>query len=144
MSIIILCAAALFIINPLKMLADRNDKIRVYDLQTVSQALEKYHLDYGRYPDSIPWGTEWNPYMSLVPKDPGFNRKYVYISSSEGNFQSFRLYASLEDPAVEKNACSVTGQCPNVSTNNLCEERTWPVDVQAPCNFGVTSSNISP
>lgn len=157
LSIIILCGVALFIINPLKKLADYNDKIRAGDLQKISVALEKYYASYGRYPshnaqnytiiaddETILWGTSWEPYIDILPKDPSGTRRYVYISSKEDNFQSFRLYASLEGPTFEKHACSVSKQCSNAPENNACGEDSWFTIRQATCNFGVTSSNVSP
>lgn len=148
--IIILCGIALYIANPLKNIADNNDKIREKDLLNISQALEKFHADYGRYPASsskdftiisvdqdIPWGTGWEPYITILPKDPSGSRRYVYVSTVDDNYQSYRIYASLEDPASIKNACSISGECSNAPGKDLCGGN-------AKCNFGVTSGNVSP
>lgn len=157
LSIIILCGVALLITNPLKKMTDYNDKTRVKDLQKISVALEKYYANYSRYPshneqnytifvddEAILWGTPWEPYVDFLPKDPSGMRRYIYVSSNADNYQSFRLYASLEDPASQKQACSVAGECSNVPGENLCGEDVWPIGRQAACNFGVTSSNVSP
>lgn len=146
LSLAIVIGIVLYLVNPLKQVQDKLDHKRISDLEEIALALEKYHHDYGQYPPSsasyviqdhdneFPWGVAWLPYMNTIPKDPGIGKTYVYWSSPADRNQSFRLYASLDDPSASR-ACA--GECPGVPEQYLCGR-------EALCNFGVTSSNISP
>lgn len=137
LSFLVLCVALYHIVEPFKKIAEHNDKVRISDLLKISQALEKYHQDYGHYPydKELVWGAAWGPYMAILPKDPSWSKKYVYVSDNSDGFQSYRLYASLDNPAFNLGVCGVSNECPNVPAKNACG---------APCNFAVTSSNTSP
>ena len=145
---------AVNIINPLRLWERRNDNIRINDLKSIASALASYYKNYGQYPpanpkeyiivfnkgfgtDNVYWGTPWEPYMKLVPRDPTPKRRYVYWSEVTDNYQSFRLYASLEDPGSVPQACSMGQDCPFVPGKNLCGNNI-------PCNYGITSLNVSP
>lgn len=146
-SMIVILIAFVNIANPMQYLWRRNDKIRINDLKKISAALEEYYSDYGHYPSydtksytirvdeqNVPWGTPWDPYLSLLPKDPWIG-KYIYYSDNESGNRTFRLYASLDDPENGKDSCQ--GECPNVPDKNLCGKNKK-------CNYGVTSKNVSP
>jgi hypothetical protein len=150
LSFCIVIGVSLYIINPFKEIQNKNDEKRIKDLKLISLALEKYFGDYGHYPhydqvnyiiadrdDIYAWGTPWMPYFAFLPKDTGISRRYVYWSDKDNNFQSYRLYASLENPSAWKEACSVIGECKGVPAPFLC-------GADKPCNFGITSNNISP
>ncbi|HZJ18448.1 MAG TPA: type II secretion system protein GspG [Patescibacteria group bacterium] len=118
------------------------------DLSQIEKSFELYYEDNGKYPDAtasykinslggeIDWGTAWQPYMNILPKDPRSNRNYVYYSPSDG--QSYYIYANLnreEDTAL----CNSDGSaCSSLSQNGVTE------DCGAVCNFGVSSQNVSP
>lgn len=150
LAILIVLGVIFYLTQPLKKLALEHDKVRKNDLMKIAAALEKYHNDYGSYPQydesqyiilanlaEIPWGSSFNPYLETVPKETR-PRRYVYWSDKENGFQSFRLYASLEDPQDEPKACgTLVKDCPNVPGQLLCGQNL-------PCNYGVSSENISP
>lgn len=150
LAILITLGVVFYLIQPLKKLSLKHDAKRKEDLMKIAAALEKYHGDYGMYPKydeaayiivtssyEVPWGTPFNPYLDVLPKDTS-PRRYVYWSDKESNYQSFRVYASLEDPQDEKNACgTLKADCPNVPAPFLCGSNL-------PCNYGVSSGNISP
>ena len=150
LSICILIGVGFYVVNPWKMLQSKNDEKRIRDLKLISLGLEKYFRDYGHYPhydkvnyviadrdDVYTWGAPWMPYFEFLPKDTGINRRYVYWADEDNNFQSYRLYASLENPSIWEEACTVSGECEGVPAPFLCGSNK-------PCNFGITSSNISP
>lgn len=148
-AICVLIGVGIYIINPLKILADRNDAVRISDLKSIARALELYYRDYGHYPnynleyvietgDEIhPWGFAWMPYTERLPKDPDPSRRYIYWADRESNFQYFRLYASLQDPNATEGSCKPAFECSGVPSPQLCGTNN-------PCNFGVTSNNVSP
>ncbi len=150
LSVLIVLGVVFYLTQPLKKLALKHDVKRKEDLMKIAAALEKYHNDYGMYPQSdesrfiivtssyeVNWGTPFSPYLETLPQDTS-PRRYVYWSDKESNYQSFRIYASLEDPQDEKNACgTLTKDCPNSPGAYLCGKNIA-------CNYGVSSGNISP
>ncbi len=147
----VLAAGLVILINPLAQFQRTRDTQRKNDLAQIQRALEQYYNDFGKYPaytttgtlyimqdeSSVThdWGTSWNPYINVIPKDPTSTQKYIY--STANNRQTYRLYAHLErisDPM----ACNTTGlDCPSVPAANLCGS-------SIKCNYGVTSSDSSP
>lgn len=149
LSIGILIGVFFYIFDPLKTYFATQDERRVSDLNTISKALGFYYRDFGRYPDYLDekfimkirdaqfeWGSAWSPYLSFLPKDPAFYKKYAYWADRANNLQSFRLYSSLDRPSEVKKSCGDLG-CKNVPFENMCGKYMV-------CNYGVTSGNISP
>jgi hypothetical protein len=150
LSFLVILYAAFYIINPLKMIGQRNDAERVKNLENIAEGLRLYHRDYGSYPESsedtfeitstdkevIHWGGSFAPYLMVVPKDKSKNRNYVYWSDNENGNKTYKLYASLEYPEFISESCGEK-DCPNVPGKNLCGE-------SLPCNYGITSGNVSP
>lgn len=149
----ILAVATMMAINPVAQFQKANDSKRKSDLAQIQRALETYYQDNGKYPASstsgpayrivrsdltvADWGTEWKPYMDILPKDPSSSDYYVYYSTG----QSYYLYATLDrgssDPQVCKNM--VNNECASISTNGI------PADsCGGPCDFGLTSPNVTP
>lgn len=143
----ILVAGAMIVINPIDQLQKANDETRKSDLVQIQKAMERYDKDHGSYPLStgltkekpfrikgfradhqiVDWGEEWSPYMAVLPKDPKSEKRYLYISS--GNGQSYRLYASLEREGNNPQDVPAGATCGGIK------------DI---CNYGVSSPNISP
>jgi len=130
----ILAVGSMTLINPLSQIQKANDAKRKADLSQIQKALEIYYNDYGAYPltgtgniiATYGWGTQWLTYISKLPIDPSTSRTYVYCSSG----QSYYLYASLEKGGpLGSNNCGVPTICGTGS----------PI-----CNYGVSSSNVSP
>lgn len=147
----ILVVAALAILNPIAQIQKGNDSKRKEDLAQIQRALETHYHDLGRYPASdssyqilysgspIAWGGSWSPYMSSVPKDPRSpSRNYVYYATSNG--QSYFLYAYLER-ANDPQFCNNGNPCSSLTTNGI---PTNACGAGGSCNFGVSSSNVSP
>lgn len=148
-------AAVLFsAINPLAQLSKSNDARRKSDLEALQHALELYYQDNSRYPASsadfklyinnvtLAWGTAWQPYIRVLPKDPLPTNSYVYYSPASSNGQTYYLYASLQrgskDPQVcnSGNACTTLTQgVPGFPTGNACG---------GTCSYGISSPNVSP
>lgn len=143
-SAVILAVVYLKIGKPFQGIERKNDAVRVKDLETIVRGLDLYYKDYGKYPMSssgyliedangeVQWGASWSPYIPQIPNDPFF-RKYVYVADKNDNYQSFRLFASLEDPSSNPKAC--VGECKNVPEPNLCGGFM--------CNYEITSGNVS-
>ncbi len=144
-------------LDPLAQFQKANDSRRKSDLAQIQRALETYYQDAGRYPAStnnfliinalnntscpsapcnMAWGTSWQPYINILPKDPASPTKaYVYYSA---NGQGYCLYASLDrgsDPAT----CNKGAACPNRPSGATCGSGSGTV-----CNFGICSPNQSP
>lgn len=136
----IMAAGLVAVLNPMAQIQKANDAKRKSDLNQIQKALEAYYNDYGKYPlnlsgdyrikgldgNSVSWGNPWAPYMGTLPKDPSSSRKYVYCSSG----QSYYLYSSLERGG------SITA--------NYCGGSTICGSGVPTCNYGVSSSNVSP
>lgn len=149
----IIAVALLETLNPFAQIQKGNDSRRKSDLESVQRALELYYQDKGSYPASsstyqiapggaaIAWGNAWSPYMSKLPKDPISTDNYVYYSPA-GN-QSYYLYATLQRGANDPQACNKGLACTSLSgsgfpASSACGGTT------AICNYGVSSSNVSP
>lgn len=143
-------------LDPIAQFQKANDARRKSDLAQIQRALETYYQDqtYQQYPAQngpadyrikdaksgsvIDWGTSWQPYMNVVPKDPSSPHKhYVYYlvptlpNGTVLNGQGYCLYASLDRIASADQCTSATGPC----NTALCG---------GTCNFGVCSPNLSP
>lgn len=157
----ILAAFVFALLDPLTQFQKSDDGKRKFDLAQVQRALEQYYQDYGRYPASsasfqiedsgstaVPWGSTtalWQRYMTVLPNDPLYSsRKYVYYSDTSG--QKYWIYASLERGTKDPNVCTSGGNgvcsmptsssdTPNPPTSSACGQ---------PCNFGVSSPNVTP
>lgn len=149
LSIGIVIGIFFYIFDPLSSYFKKQDEKRVSDLKSIEQALNFYYRDFGKYPEYVDqefimqirdskfnWGKPWKPYLDTLPEDPAFYKKYAYWSDRANNFQTFRLYTALERPDATNGSCGAVG-CPNVPFKNMC-------GMYAPCNFGITSGNISP
>lgn len=148
-----LAGGIIMIFNPKAQIGKANDAKRKADLVQLQRALETYYQDYGRYPDnagdytiddsgSMPWGGSWPSYMSKLPEDPSSpTRTYVYYSPNGGscsNNQCYYLYASLER-ASDPQACNGGAVCTSVGANGLGANVCVGI-----CNYGVTSTNVTP
>lgn len=139
-------------INPISQLQKANDAHRKSDLESIQRALELYYQDTGSYPPSsgnfkiqsgvttIAWGSAWLPYMAAVPKDPLPNYTYIYYSPPTASGQTYYLYTSLQRGANDPQVCNKGNACASLSGvgfpgANACG---------GVCNYGVSSSNVSP
>jgi type II secretory pathway pseudopilin PulG len=137
-------------LNPLAQLQKAQDAKRKSDLSQIQKSLETYYQDNGRYPVSTSnkitrldgstadWGTQWQSYMSVLPKDPNSSKNYVYLSSSTDG-QTYYIYANLDRGGNDQQACFSTGAaCSSAVTNNVSTA------CGGNCNYGVSSPNVSP
>lgn len=149
LSIGILIGVFFYIFDPLKSYFENQDMKRISDIEKIEKALAFYYRDFGRYPEyvddafimrirdvKLDWGDSWSPYMMHLPKDPAFYKKYAYWVDRSNNYQSFRLYTSLDRPQIHAGSCGEAG-CKNVPFEHMCGGYGL-------CNYGVTSGNISP
>ena len=160
----IMAVGIIIALDPLAQIQKAQDAKRKSDLSQIQKALETYYQDYGRYPQSSPdnitlphrivnrflvveWGsTDFQPYMSILPKDPSSSKKYVYNSTGLDG-QTYYLYASLDRGANDPQACPKGNKnfavCDNaiyIGVYMKCADR-FP---EFFCNYGVTSPNVSP
>ena len=144
----ILAASAIAFTDPLGQMQKVNDAQRKSDLAQIKQGLAIYYQDNGRYPAStadykianlapgsepVSWGTPWQPFMNVLPKDPSPSKNYIYYSIGAG--QAYYIYASLDRGGKDSQTCNNGTVCPNVPSGATCG---------GICNYGVTSSNVSP
>ena len=148
-------AAVLFVaINPLAQISKSNDARRKSDLSSMQRALELYYQDNSRYPASsadfklyinnvaINWGSAWQPYMRLLPKDPLPTNSYIYYAPASANGQTYYLYGSLQRGNKDAQVCNSGSACTTLTqgvsgfpTGNACG---------GTCNYGLSSPNVSP
>ena len=138
-------------LNPLAQIQKAQDTRRKSDLSQIQKALETYYQDNGRYPvaknlklirldgSTADWGSSWQPYMSILPKDPGSpSKNYVYFSSSIDG-QTYYIYASLDRGGNDPQACFSTGAaCSSAVSSGI------GTACGGNCNYGVSSPNVSP
>jgi general secretion pathway protein G len=149
----ILAAALLVTINPVAQLQKGNDARRKSDLESTQRALELYYQDNGSYPPSsssytitnsgisVNWGSSWQPYIATLPKDPSSTDAYVYYSPPSSNGQSYYLYASLQRGANDPDVCNGGSACKSIQAGGGFPAATA---CGATCNYGVSSTNVSP
>jgi len=157
----IFAAGLLYLINPLGQIQKANDAKRKSDLEQLQRTLEVYYNDNGKYPAHstilptyrlnpptgvVDWGTSWTAYNTTLPKDPTpSTRTYVYFASLDG--QSYWLYASLEktnDPQI-CTGINNDGECSKISSNIVGYViKSCGPSSSKPCNYGVSSPNVSP
>ncbi len=134
--------------------AKGRDNQRKASLRGVSQALEAYYNDYGKYPNengihiaacgtdgatACNWGetfTDANAtvYMVKLPKDPLDTKQFDYtVCCSNTKYQLYAKLENLEDRDVPKDANGVAQYY--TSTNCGGAKK---------CNYSVTSTNIAP
>lgn len=136
------------------------DARRKSDLNQISEALELFFGDHGKYPSDASgqilacpydaltdtgqpcsWGTSDltdgnTDYFKTLPADPATSRNYYYRLVSGSNGQKLQLYANLEN---KKDKNCLGGDCVNPPA--------LPGSVNCgsdPCNFSVTSPNTTP
>lgn len=148
----ILSALLFAAVDPVVQFEKARDARRKSDLVQIQKALEQYYQDNGgHYPLStgsgsyqimignsgLNWGSPWLPYMNILPSDPKTpQRTYQYVS----NGQSYYLYVSLERGSADPSVCNNGNLCvnaPSGPTGVNCGTNTV-------CNYGVTSTNVSP
>lgn len=101
------------------------DARRKSDLAKLKIKLEDYYNDNKKYPDTLPCGASFTPYMDKIPCDPETGSDYAYVTS--GN--SYQIYTSLNnlsDVQIAKIGCE----------NGCGPENTCLY------NYGISSPNI--
>lgn len=151
---VILISAVLVTINPMEQIRKSQDSRRKNDLAQLQRVLENYYTDYGRYPEASgtsiapkgvlkDWGTNWSPYIDLIPKDPSGDKTYAYWVDGSG--QTYRIYTSLDRGAFDPQACTgANNLCSNADTSQGIYCSVDHGNASIVCNYGVTSSNTSP
>lgn len=155
----VLAAILLAILDPISQIKKANDARRKSNLAQIQRALEAYYQDQGKYPavsadyrivgasGTIAWGQQWSPYMNIVPADPTSPKRYYRYTVNNtinGTGQAYRLYANLERGGKDPQACNTAG----TACTSVPQEGGVPVKCGSGandhCNFGVSSSNVSP
>ena len=149
----ILATVAITVLNPLEQFNKAADAKRKADLAQIQRGLEVYYQDFHHYPPTqqskiydkknskvVEWGTDWRPYMDVLPVDSKASKNYAYWTDDVINGgQSYYLYASLDRGGKDPQACNSGAACTNASLNGLlCGANNTA------CTYGVTSPNVSP
>lgn len=162
----VMAAAGIGLLNPVAQLQKAADARRKTDLAQIQRVLEQFYQDNnGRYPcnpdggtacksptgdyrilgldgNAVDWGFQWGRYISVLPKDPGSSKKYVYVAANDG--QSYYLYASLDQGGKDLQACNVNGTACSGAVSSGAHCCTDKTDNCGVCNYGVSSPNVSP
>lgn len=141
----------IMMLNPLAQIQKAQDAKRKGDLSQIQKALETYYNDNGKYPaadtatsnyriigvktdgttGALDWGYIGWQYMGTLPKDSSSSKNYIYYSppcpTSCPAGQSYYLYARLDRETYVLN---------NFPSGASCGS--------GQCNYGVSSSNVSP
>jgi general secretion pathway protein G len=148
----VLAAAVMAIFNPIEQIKKSSDAKRKSEIAQLQRALDIYYQDAGRYPASsanyrilvntttFDWGTAWQPYISKIPKDPSANNLYVYYSPPTSNGQTYYIYANLERGSKDPQVCNAGSACTSLSGAGFPPSTSCG----AVCNYGVSSSNVTP
>ena len=150
----ILAVGSIIALDPYAQFQKANDSKRKSDLAQIQRALETYYQDNGSYPTyssltspryrivradttTADWGTQFKPYMNLLPKDPVGSDNYVYYSTG----QSYYLYATLDRGSLDPQVCKnlVGNECPSVSANGIPAKSCGGY-----CDYAATSPNVAP
>ena len=105
------------------------DAQRKSDLKQVASSLELYYSDYGKYPDTLTWGSEFTDgktiYFKTLPKDPNSDFSYYYriVDASNQKYQLFGYIENTQDQSI-------------INTNYSCGSKV--------CNFAIASPNTNP
>jgi prepilin-type N-terminal cleavage/methylation domain-containing protein len=133
------------LMNPGLQVKRANDAKRKSDLAQLQRVFESYYNDNGRYPgsvsgmpDNVAWGSAFGQYTRTLPLDPKSPDQTYYYHSPAGN-QSFYIYASLE--AGGTGACNGGSECSTISSLGI---PTTACGTNKICNYGVSSSNVTP
>lgn len=153
----IISVALLATINPVAQFQKSNDAQRKSDLESIQRALELYYQDNGCYPNSVSneistndganctngtavaWGSSWQPYMATLPKDPVSGQSYIYYTPASAKGQTYYLYASLQRGSTDPNVCNKGNACTSLSGSGISNTACGGT-----CNYGISSSNVSP
>ncbi|WKZ25731.1 MAG: prepilin-type N-terminal cleavage/methylation domain-containing protein [bacterium] len=103
------------------------DTQRKSDLKQVSNALELYYADYGRYPDSLTWGGEFTDgrtiYFKVLPTDPsGGVYTYTLVGASTQKYQLFARLENTEDQDCIQDNCAQNPNFAVTSANTTATE----------------------
>ncbi len=149
--IAILSVGVLTVLNPGAQFSKAGNAKRKSDLSQIQKALESYYADRGRYPPNplasdyrirgldgnpVNWGSSWQPFMNVLPKD-SLPKTYAYYVSPDG--QAYWLYASLDRSGSDPQSCNNGNACGSLASQGIA-----PSICGAICNFGVSSPNVSP
>lgn len=128
----IFVTTAIILIDPSGQLAKINDATRTQDLTQIRTALDAYFNDNNCYPQSIPFGSEWQEngvvYMKQVPQDPtcGNNKSncYIYEVDTSSSCPQWNVVYTKQQRTSQA-SCSLrsfTNACtpPNFSANYSC------------------------
>jgi Tfp pilus assembly protein PilE len=127
----VLMIGVISIVDPVGGIQKSIDAKRKSELAQVQRILELYYHDNGQYPASLSFGSAWLPYSPKLPKDPNPAKSYAYKTISG---QDYYLYASLDRGAYDPQACNAGSACVN----------SGGLSCGGVCNFGLTSSNVTP
>ncbi len=147
----VLASAIIAILDPFTQIQKAQDARTKSDLAQIQRALEAYYQDNGFYPADcgvgnyqimsggtcIAWGQPWSPYMDTLPKDGNPAHTYVYYQVPGG--QAYYLYANLGRGTKDPQACT-SGVCTSPGGSGI----NMSTACGAPCNFGLSSPNVSP
>jgi prepilin-type N-terminal cleavage/methylation domain-containing protein len=128
--IMILATVSIALINPVAQMQKALDAQRKSDLGQIMHSLELYYHDNGQYPAALVFGASWTPYAAKLPNDPKPPKVYAYRTTG----QAYYLYVSLDLGATDPQACNSGAVCANAAG----------VSCGGVCNYGVSSSNVTP
>lgn len=150
----ILAGGLIIVVDPKGQMAKANDAKRKSDLTQLQRALEMYYQDYGKYPvstatytitGSTGWDGTWVSYMTKLPKDPT-GRTYRYYAPTDGqcaNYQCYFVYASLERGSDDAQLCNAGAACESLSSY-VAPAAPGADSCGGTCNYGLSSSNVTP
>lgn len=149
----VLVSVVFAVVNPLEQFKKSADSKRKSDLAQIQRAIEAYYADHGEYPSMttdednknkickdencqqvVDWGSDWRPYMDVLPIDSNSSKTYAYWTDS--SHQSYILLASLDRGSRDPQVCNGDSPC--------ASSTTYAISCGSVCNYGVSSPNISP
>ncbi len=117
----ILLVLVVILIDPITQIKKAKDATRAHDLNELKNSLDAYYNDFGCYPTTIPFGSEWRVgstvYMAKVPQAPDCDSNpsncYLYQVDQNNPCPQWNIIYVKND--LEKNV-----SCPLTSFSSSC------------------------
>lgn len=108
---IIAILSAIALVSYTAFMKNSRDAKRQSDLKFIQSALEQYHADNFKYPESLSILTSGKVYINQIPKDPnGSPYSYSYEQPWCGKDKGYCLRANMENPPpLSDPNCSSSG-----------------------------------
>lgn len=143
----ILLVILFMLVDPLSQLEKAKDITRKHDLKELQSALDTYYNDYGCYPTSLPFGSQWREgstvYMREVPQDGACNSNpsmcYMYQVDMSDSCPQWNILFAKQKKSADNASCTLQ----NVSSSCIPPnyDPSWACTISGMVDCAVVSAN---